>query len=820
MPGPDLFNELWYLRSYPDVAAAVSAGDIDARTHFDLYGIREGRSPGPFFQPAYYLASNPDVAAAVEQGLISPYEHFLYFGMAEGRSPVAYFDEAYYLAKNPDVAEAVRHEGATAIGHFLNYGLAEGRSPVPWFDSARYLAANPDVAAAWDASPFEHFVLYGIFEDRSLGNGLRIEFYLNDPVFNTAMGDLVFHDAVARIGAVAPFFREFEGPAGWEPAPDTPIPIDFIPPDGMKLVVPPSVVIPDGMVLPDTFEPVPPGPGPGPKPKPDPWLDCDDEGVVCLEDGDHHKADSGDQFYVLRGVDANHGTVIKIDGYEEYKHMIDLSQVKNLKVYGGPDGDQRLQLRYGEYDEEREWVWDEEATGENLALSLSAGIGHLELTGAAGSLVSFYVGKKAHSFGYEFVHVDIQDAGFIYDEDAEVVDSDEFPVLVGAQGYLSMGGDGTQVFFLDDGSMALGGQGADFFIVGDECGCDDEDLGGPSHAAIIGDYHFNGLDGDMVVINALDLGGLFEDAFRASSYSLDPARGLIRNDSSQDVDLVLGEETIAHIANVDAAGGAADAPIAFAVWGGIAMGVASIRHNGTVESLYPDATVCGCAPPVEILLGGAGSQTLKAGATWISLLGGGSGDDELIGANGANFYLGGQGDDKIMLKRTIPDSDDDLILLPDTVVFGKTAAHNGFDEIFNFFAGDGGDVLDFTAFLSGADFSFPLFDMDESMFIDAEMMDTDDGDPTDSADTGSDLILIVDAEVEPEDFQSYIDELYGTPEDRYVVLQKNSDRLYDIYFVEMDAETAGTNRVAALTVTNDSELTAWNFTPWLPGEIA
>ena len=83
----DLFDESWYLRSYPDVAAAVDAGVIDARTHFEIYGLNEGRAPGPLFNPQFYLAQNHDVAAAVEQGLISAYEHFVHYGMAEGRRP-------------------------------------------------------------------------------------------------------------------------------------------------------------------------------------------------------------------------------------------------------------------------------------------------------------------------------------------------------------------------------------------------------------------------------------------------------------------------------------------------------------------------------------------------------------------------------------------------------------------------------------------------------------------------------------------------------------------------------------------------------------
>src|SRR5690606_1589109 len=134
--------------------------------------------------------------------------------------------------------------------------------------------------------------------------------------FNTAMDARAFHDAVARIGAVAPFFPDFVPPVGWQAAPHTPIPIDFIPPEGMKLVVPPSVIIPDGMILPDTFEPVnPPGPGPDPEP-----------GTTHhLYDGDDVTARPQDERFVIH-VDIAKENVIKIDKYLETQ-IIDLSRI-------------------------------------------------------------------------------------------------------------------------------------------------------------------------------------------------------------------------------------------------------------------------------------------------------------------------------------------------------------------------------------------------------------------------------------------------------------------------------------------------------------
>src|SRR5690606_10907150 len=57
-----------------------------------------------------------------------------------------------------------------------------------------------------------------------------------------------------RVAEVAPFLPTFVPPTGWEAPADTPIPVDFVPPEGTKLVIPPTVVVPPDMDLPDTFE--------------------------------------------------------------------------------------------------------------------------------------------------------------------------------------------------------------------------------------------------------------------------------------------------------------------------------------------------------------------------------------------------------------------------------------------------------------------------------------------------------------------------------------------------------------------------------------
>ena len=73
----ELFDPVWYLDNYPDVAAAK----INPTRHYILYGGFEGRDPGPRFNSSWYLETYPDV----KQSSMSPLIHYLRFGVHEGR---------------------------------------------------------------------------------------------------------------------------------------------------------------------------------------------------------------------------------------------------------------------------------------------------------------------------------------------------------------------------------------------------------------------------------------------------------------------------------------------------------------------------------------------------------------------------------------------------------------------------------------------------------------------------------------------------------------------------------------------------------------
>jgi hypothetical protein len=86
------FDEDGYLRENPDVAKAVSRGELEsAHMHYIGFGYFEGRQgAGPAVDAEWYLGKYPDVAAAVKGGRVTSAEaHFRSIGGGEGRSPAA-----------------------------------------------------------------------------------------------------------------------------------------------------------------------------------------------------------------------------------------------------------------------------------------------------------------------------------------------------------------------------------------------------------------------------------------------------------------------------------------------------------------------------------------------------------------------------------------------------------------------------------------------------------------------------------------------------------------------------------------------------------
>ncbi|UCE30224.1 MAG: hypothetical protein JSW68_08980, partial [Burkholderiales bacterium] len=138
-PGLDadfLFDPIYYLLAHG--AAIDEHTTAGALAHWQSDGASQGWAPNAWFDAVWYANRWPDLAQ-LELDDATLFSHFNLFGVWEGRAPgprFAQFDGARYLEENPDVAAYVdaslpdflgsRTNGA--IAHYLLYGADEQRA--------------------------------------------------------------------------------------------------------------------------------------------------------------------------------------------------------------------------------------------------------------------------------------------------------------------------------------------------------------------------------------------------------------------------------------------------------------------------------------------------------------------------------------------------------------------------------------------------------------------------------------------------------------------------------------------------------------------
>jgi VCBS repeat-containing protein len=133
-----LFDPVYYLLENAELVPAQSLASA-WQNYLDA-GAAQGRAPTSWFDAAYYEAKWPDLAP-LELDAATLFRHFNLFGVWEGRSPGPAFDRFdgdAYLRENPDVAAYVDAHVADflgsrsngAIAHYILYGAAEERQVV------------------------------------------------------------------------------------------------------------------------------------------------------------------------------------------------------------------------------------------------------------------------------------------------------------------------------------------------------------------------------------------------------------------------------------------------------------------------------------------------------------------------------------------------------------------------------------------------------------------------------------------------------------------------------------------------------------------
>jgi hypothetical protein len=173
-----IFDEQFYLASYPWVKPAIDAGVIQSgREHFEKFGREGGLTKvSRYFDENAYLAGNPDLAPFVRT--VNPnapfatgLDHFIQFGYDEGqrRTQVSpEYNETFYLTNNSELQPFVQN-GTFKSGyqHFIQFGSKEGRFGTSFFEP-EYLKENPDIVPFVNSGNLrtgrEHFFNFGQFE--------------------------------------------------------------------------------------------------------------------------------------------------------------------------------------------------------------------------------------------------------------------------------------------------------------------------------------------------------------------------------------------------------------------------------------------------------------------------------------------------------------------------------------------------------------------------------------------------------------------------------------------------------------------------------
>lgn len=123
-----VFDRAWYLRRYPDVAAA----HVDPLRHYVDCGFAEGRFPNPIFHSKWY---STQYLSGIDR---NPLVDYLRRGVSRGRRPNRWFDPTWYR----------RRYGLPSVDpmrHYLNIGAREGFETAPDFPLADFARRYPDI---------------------------------------------------------------------------------------------------------------------------------------------------------------------------------------------------------------------------------------------------------------------------------------------------------------------------------------------------------------------------------------------------------------------------------------------------------------------------------------------------------------------------------------------------------------------------------------------------------------------------------------------------------------------------------------------------
>ncbi|HYX18167.1 MAG TPA: hypothetical protein VE944_28130 [Nostoc sp.] len=163
-----VFDANFYRDANADLAGL---NDAQALSHFEAYGLNEGRSFSPLINLSFYRSSNSDLANFNNSQLLNHLENY---GVAEGRSFSPLVDLNYYRAKNSDLAGFNNEQ---LFNHLENNGITEGRSFDPLFSVRQYQLLNSDLANLNNSQLLNHLEINGINEGRNFSRYFDFNYY-------------------------------------------------------------------------------------------------------------------------------------------------------------------------------------------------------------------------------------------------------------------------------------------------------------------------------------------------------------------------------------------------------------------------------------------------------------------------------------------------------------------------------------------------------------------------------------------------------------------------------------------------------------------
>lgn len=227
----EYFDAEWYYRKYPDVRGS----GIDAAKHYFMFGWKEGRNPGPYFDTDEYLQFHPELLSydinplihfIVEEkdtsdlqdtsfnaeSFVERYTNYMkkkigFQKFFKDKNEIANtdFDKDYQLIADSKffnekwyAKKYLNGRQIDPIKHYLQEGWLNGCNPSKDFDTKFYLCKYPDVAKA-GMNPLLHYLRKGKSEGRQT-KAPSFSFWQRISIGNKFIGKYAEYRAVYQSG--------------------------------------------------------------------------------------------------------------------------------------------------------------------------------------------------------------------------------------------------------------------------------------------------------------------------------------------------------------------------------------------------------------------------------------------------------------------------------------------------------------------------------------------------------------------------------------------------------------------------------------------